>query len=165
MILWLRKSFYNLNGRIHTLTTTFCSFLSFCKSLRTEKPLELYLVYLLRGKGAKKASWLFKASGTQKGLIDMKLAVVLSTPKSCVVGIMLFGDNITCESNSEQARDLSWFHGLQFIVKLRGKGWAWGWEVVHIQFCPCLQAMCSGFLYMSFTSMSHRNKCSRRMCG
>lgn len=80
---------------------------SFCKSLRIEKPLELYVVYLLRGKEAKKANWLFRASGTQKELINIKLAVVLLTPKSCVVGIMLFGDNVTCESNSEQARDFS----------------------------------------------------------
>lgn len=59
----------------------------------------------------------------------MKLAVVLLTPKSCVVDIMLFGDNITCESNSEQARDFSCFQGLQFTVILKGMGWVWGWEV------------------------------------
>lgn len=63
------------------------------KKIIIEKSSELCLLCLLRGKKAKKGNWLSRASGTQEGSIDMKLAVVLLTPRTHAVGIMLFGNN------------------------------------------------------------------------
>lgn len=53
-----------------------------------------------KGKKAKEVNWLSRASGTKEESIDIKLAVVLLTPRTHAVGIMLFGNNTGAFSES-----------------------------------------------------------------
>lgn len=93
--------------------------------------------------------------GKEAGKANIKLAAVLVTPKSCVAGI--FGDSITHESNSEEARQ--GFQGLQLLtVNVR----AWGGHGGGKWFMPtsvpiyrlCVVAFCAWVLLLRVTEIS-----------